>query len=68
MRNALDKDYTNFQRVMFFSGYTTWSLGLGDSERIIEIKEKNKLNKKNSKKRKGLKTYKPLIYKPKTLD
>ena len=52
MRNALDKDYTNFQRVMFFSGYTTWSLGLGDNERIIEAKEKAKINKKNKKKSK----------------
>jgi hypothetical protein len=50
MRNALDKDYTNFQRIMFFSGYTTWSLGLGDSEAIIEAKEKAKINKKNKKK------------------
>ena len=52
MRNALDKDYTNFQRVMFFSGYTTWSLGLGDNERIIEAKEKVKINKANAKKSK----------------
>jgi hypothetical protein len=52
MRNALDKDYTNFQRVMFFSGYTTWSLGLGDSEAIIEAKEKVKINKANTKKSK----------------
>ena len=51
MRNALDKDYTNFQRVLFFSGYTTWSLGLGDSEAIIEAKEKAKINKKNTKTR-----------------
>ena len=49
MRNALDKDYTNFQRVMFFSGYTTWSLGLGDNEAIIEAKEKVKINKQNTK-------------------
>ena len=52
MRNALDKDYTNFQRVLFFSGYTTWSLGLGDNEAIIEAKEKANINKKNTKKRK----------------
>ena len=52
MRNALDKDYTNFQRIMFFSGYTTWSLGLGDNEAIIEAKEKAKINKKNTKKNK----------------
>jgi len=58
MRNALDKDYTNFQRVMFFSGYTTWSLGLGDSEAIINAKEKVKINKKNSKKKKPKKGFK----------
>ena len=52
MRNALDKDYTNFQRAMFFSGYTTWSLGLGDNEAIIEAKEKANINKKNTKKKK----------------
>jgi hypothetical protein len=52
MRNALDKDYTNFQRVMFFSGYTTWSLGLGDPEAVIEAKEKIKINKANTKKKK----------------
>ena len=52
MRNALDKDYTNFQRIMFFSGYTTWSLGLGDSEAIIEAKERVKINKANTKKKK----------------
>jgi hypothetical protein len=52
MRNALDKDYTNFQRVLFFSGYTTWSLGLGDTEAVIEAKEKVKINKANAKKEK----------------
>jgi len=56
MRNALDKDYTNFQRVLFFSGYTTWSLGLGDSEAIIEAKEKAKINKVNTKKSKKSKS------------
>ena len=52
MRNALDKDYTMFQRIMFFSGYTTWSLGLGDNEAVIEAKEKIRINKANTKKRK----------------
>ena len=52
MRNALDKDYTNFQRVMFFSGYTTWSLGLGDTEAVVEAKEKVKINKENARKEK----------------
>ena len=58
MRNALDKDYTNFQRALFFSGYTTWSLGLGDSEAVINAKEKVKINKKNSKKKKPKKGFK----------
>jgi len=66
MRNALDKDYTNFQRVMFFSGYTTWSLGLGDNEAIIEAKEKAKINKKNTKKRK--RTVKPVNRKRKVIN
>ena len=67
MRNALDKDYTNFQRVMFFSGYTTWSLGLGDSEAVIEAKEKSKINKKNKKKSKR-KTFKKKTFKRKTFN
>ena len=54
MRNALDKDYTNFQRVLFFSGYTTWSLGLGDTEAVIEAKEKVKINKENARKEKRI--------------
>ena len=66
MRNALDKDYTNFQRVLFFSGYTTWSLGLGDNEAIIEAKEKVKINKKNTKS--SGKRIKPKIFKPKIIN
>jgi len=64
MRNALDKDYTNFQRALFFSGYTTWSLGLGDPEAVVEAKEKIKINKKNTKKSKNKKVRKPLILLP----
>ena len=29
LRNAADNDYTALQRLMFLSGYTTWSLNLG---------------------------------------
>ena len=47
MRNALDKDYTNFQRVMFFSGYTTWSLNLCDTQKMKDIIESIKGKKKN---------------------
>ena len=42
LRNAMDAKYTAFQRVLFLSGYTTWSLGLGDTDKMIEIKEKVK--------------------------
>jgi hypothetical protein len=54
MRNALNTDYTNFQRALFFSGYTTWSLGLGDNEAVIEAKEKVKINKANARKEKRI--------------
>ncbi len=54
VRNALDNQYTAFQRAMFFSGYTTWSLDLGDTEKMKKIKEKVKSKKKS----KGRKTFK----------
>ena len=63
MRNALNTDYTNFQRALFFSGYTTWSLGLGDSEAVIEAKEKIKINKANTKKSKKSKKFKTFKFK-----
>ena len=46
LRNASDNQYTAFQRALFLSGYTTWSLNLGDTEKMKEIKEKTKSNKK----------------------
>ena len=39
LRNAADRDYTALQRLLFFSGYTTWSLNLGDTKKMKEIKE-----------------------------
>jgi len=46
LRNAADRDYTTLQRLLFFSGYTTWSLNLGDTKKMKKIKEdiKNKDN------------------------
>ena len=46
LRNAADRDYTALQRILFFSGYTTWSLNLGDTKKMKKIKEdiKNKDN------------------------
>jgi hypothetical protein len=46
VRNSLDNQYTTFQRALFFAGYTTWSLGIGDTKEMIEIKENIKEKKK----------------------
>ena len=51
MRNALDNDYTAFQRFLFFSGFTTWSLGLGDTKKVKGVKEKIKSDKEAAKKK-----------------
>jgi len=48
LRNAMDNKYTAFQRALFFSGYTTWSLNLGDTEKMKEVKETVKLKKKEA--------------------
>jgi hypothetical protein len=50
LRNASDNQYTAFQRAMFLSGYTTWSLGLGDTQKMKDVKEKIKKEKKKTKK------------------
>ena len=52
LRNATDNQYTAFQRALFFSGYTTWSLNLGDTKKMDKIK---KDVKKKSKKKKETK-------------
>jgi hypothetical protein len=51
LRNAADRDYTALQRLLFLSGYTTWSLGLGDTKKMKEIKESTKSSSKKSKSR-----------------
>jgi len=58
VRNAMDSQYTAFQRLLFLSGYTTWSLDLGDTEKMKDIKQKVKQKTKNQKKKKN----KSLIY------
>ena len=55
VRNALDNQYTAFQMAMFLWGYTTWSLNLGDTEKMKDVKEKVK-SKKKKKKTKNKKT------------
>ena len=42
LRNAADNDYTALQRALFFSGYTTWSLNLGDTQKMKDIKQSTK--------------------------
>ena len=56
LRNALDNDYEAWQRALFFSGYTTWSLGLEDTKKIQVIKDTIKTKKKAE--RKSKKKYK----------
>ena len=50
LRNAADNNYTALQRALFFSGYTTWSLDLGDTEKMEKIKADIKNKKKKEKK------------------
>ena len=50
LRNALDNDYEAWQRALFFSGYTTWSIGLGDTKKMQVIKETVKTKKKEESK------------------
>ena len=60
LRNASDNQYTALQRILFLSGYTTWSLNLGDTEKMEQIKEDLKAKKKKSKKKKSI-LGKPII-------
>jgi hypothetical protein len=53
LRNALDNDYEAWQRALFFSGYTTWSLGLEDTKKMQVIKETVKTKKKEASKEKA---------------
>ena len=39
------------QRALFFSGYTTWSLNLGDTQKMKDIKQKIKDKKKQKAKK-----------------
>jgi len=57
LRNAADNDYTALQRALFFSGYTTWSLDLGDTQKMKDIKEGIKSKKKSNKKKNTLRDF-----------
>jgi len=61
LRDASNAEFTTFQRILMFSGYTKWSLGLED-EKIKDVKEKIKSKKKKSSKNKKTKgKFKSLI-------
>jgi hypothetical protein len=62
LRNAADNDYTALQRALFLSGYTTWSLNLGDTDKMEKIKGDLKDKKKKSKKNKSKKKKKQRTY------
>jgi hypothetical protein len=53
LRNASDSQYTALQRILFLSGYTTWSLNLGDTDKMKGIKEDVKKKKKEVNKEKN---------------
>ena len=53
VRESLNSQHDALERVLMFSGWSKWNLGIGDSEKMIEIKkdikEKKKIkSKKNS--------------------
>ena len=54
VRDAMDNQYTTFQRVMMMFGYNKWNQGIGD--RKIEAIKKKVKNKKKSKGRSKQKT------------
>ena len=49
VRESLDNQHNALERVLMFSGWSKWNLGIGDSEKIKDIKEKVKTNKNKSK-------------------
>ena len=46
VRQSLDNQHTAYQRALMFSGWSQWNLGIGDSEKIEEVKETIKKKKK----------------------
>ena len=51
VRESLNNQHTALERALMFSGWSKWNLGIGDSEKIKEIKEKIKEDKKKKKKK-----------------
>ena len=53
IRQSLDNKNAAWQRVLMFLGWSQWNLGIGDSEKIIEVKETVKEKKKIESKKKA---------------
>ena len=49
VRQSLNNQHDAYQRVLMFSGWSQWNLGIGDSEKIEEVKETIKEKKKKAK-------------------
>jgi hypothetical protein len=46
IRQSLNNQHAAYQRVLMFSGWSQWNIGLGDSKKIEEVKETIKVKKK----------------------
>jgi hypothetical protein len=53
VRQSLNNQHDAYQRVLMFSGWSQWNLGIGDSEKITEVKETVKKKKKIESKEKA---------------
>jgi hypothetical protein len=49
VRESLDNQHSTLERALMFSGWSKWNLGIGDSEKIEEVKETIKEKKKKQK-------------------
>jgi hypothetical protein len=48
VRESLDNQHNALERILMFSGWSKWNLGIGDSEKIKEVKETIKEKKKEA--------------------
>ena len=53
VRESLDNQHNALERALMFGGWSKWNLGLGDSEKIEEVKEVIKKKKKIESKKKA---------------
>ena len=53
VRESLDNQHTATQRALMFGGWSKWNLGIGESEKIQEVKETIKEKKKDKSKAKS---------------